>query len=101
MSFKLDFPETEKHYPERDALNQAICNFINYYLQFKHNYPVETTLAINLKTFELKLYTDSNFSSEWSINKIQTLYRNNADNTGFEIDTDAIYKLASSYFFIL
>lgn len=101
MSFNLDFPETEMHYPERDALNQAICNFIDNYLQFKHNYPAQPTLAINLKTYELKLCTDSNFSSEWSINIIQTLYRNNADNTGFEIDTDAINKLASSYFFIL
>ena len=99
--FDLNSLITSSNYPQRDALNEAICNFVDNYLQNKSAYQAEIILAINSNTKELKLCTTSDFISDWGIIDIQTLYHNKADKSGFEIDTDAIYKLASSYFFIL
>ena len=96
-----DFILSKIDYSERDALNEAICKFVEKYLQDKATYPAEMALAINTKTNELKLCTTHDFTSDWSTIDIQTLYQNKADKSGVEIDTDAIYKLASSYFFIL
>lgn len=87
-------------YIERDAFNEALCNLVEDYLQDKDAYSEDTVLAINSKTKEIELGTQVDFSIGWNTYSIQSLIRNNEDNSGIEVDIDATYELASSYFFV-
>ena len=87
-------------YTERDAFNAALCNLVEEYLQDKDAYPANTVLAINGKTMEIELGTQADFVTGWKTYAIQSLIRNNEDNSGKEADIDATYDLASSYFFV-
>jgi hypothetical protein len=87
-------------YTERDAFNEALCNLVEEYLQDKDAYPEDTLLAINNKTKEIELGTQADFVTGWKTYPIQSLIRNNEDNSGKEADIDATHELASSYFFV-
>lgn len=87
-------------YTERDAFNEALCNLVEEYLQDKDAYSEDTLLAINSKTMEIELGTQTDFVPGWETYEIQSLIRNNEDNSGKEADIDATYELASSYFFV-
>lgn len=87
-------------YTERDAFNEALCNLVEEYLQDKDAYPADTVLAINRKTMEIKLGTLGDFVTGWETYPIQSLIRNNEDNSGEEADIDATHELASSNFFV-
>ncbi|MDD4994029.1 MAG: hypothetical protein PHR83_17545 [Paludibacter sp.] len=87
-------------YTERDAFNEALCNLVEEYLQDKDAYPADTVLAINSKTMEIELGTQTDFVTNWETYPIQSLIRNNEDNSGKEADIDATHELASSYFFV-
>lgn len=85
---------------ERDAFNEALCNLVEEYLQDKDAYPTDTVLAINRKTMEIELGATTDFITGWETSPIQSLIRNNKDNSGKEADIDATHELASSYFFV-
>lgn len=87
-------------YTERDAFNEALCNLVEEYLQDKDAYPADTVLAIKEKTMEIELGEQANFIKGWNTYAIQSLIRNNEDNSGQEADIDATHELASSYFFV-
>lgn len=87
-------------YTERDAFNEALCNLVEEYLQDKDAYPADTVLAINSKTMEIKLGKPADFGTGWEACPIQSLIRNNENNSGEEADIDATYELASSNFFV-
>lgn len=86
-------------YTERDAFNEALCNLVEEFLQDKA-YPADTVLAIKEKTMEIELGEQANFIKGWKTYAIQSLIRNNEDNSGQEADIDATHELASSYFFV-
>lgn len=87
-------------YTERDAFNEALCNLVEEYLQDKDAYPADVVLAINSKTMEIELGERADFITGWETYPIQSLIRNNEDNSGKEADIDATQELASSYFFV-
>jgi len=87
-------------YTERDAFNEALCNLVEEYLQDKDAYPDDTVLAVNRKTMEIQLGTQADFVPDWETYAIQSLIRNNEDNSGKEVDIDATHELASSYYFV-
>lgn len=87
-------------YTERDAFNEALCNLVEEYLQDKNAYADDTLLAINSKTMEIALGTQADFVTGWETYPIQSLIRNNEDNSGEEADIDATHELASSNFFV-
>lgn len=87
-------------YTERDTFNEALCNLVEEYLQNKDAYPGDTVLAVNGKTMEIELGTQVDFVTGWETYAIQSLIRNNEDNSGKEADIDATHELASSYFFV-
>ena len=87
-------------YTERDAFNEALCNLVEEYLQDKDVYSEDTVLAIKSKTMEIELGTTADFITGWETYPIQSLIRNNEDNSGKEADIDATHELASSYFFV-
>ena len=87
-------------YTERDAFNEALCNLVEEYLQDKDAYPDDTVLAVNSKTMEIELGIQADFIHGWETYSIQSLIRNNEDNSGKETDIDATHELASSYFFV-
>jgi len=87
-------------YTERDAFNEALCNLVEEYLQDKDVYPNDTVLAINGKTMEIELGTPTDTLAGWETYAIQSLIRNNENNSGQEADIDATHELASSYFFV-
>jgi hypothetical protein len=87
-------------YTERDTFNEALCNLVEDFLQDKDAYPADTVLAINEKTMEIELGVQANFIKGWNTYAIQSLIRNNEDNSGQEADIDATHELASSYFFV-
>ena len=87
-------------YTERDAFNEALCNLVEEYLQDKNSYPDDTLLAINGKTMEIELGTQADFVTGWETYPIQSLIRNNEDNSGKEADIDATHELASTYYFV-
>jgi len=87
-------------YTERDAFNEALCNLVEEYLQDKDAYSEDTVLAINSKTMEIELGTQADFVTGWETYAIQSLIRNNEDNSGEEADIDATHELASKYYFV-
>jgi hypothetical protein len=87
-------------YTERDAFNEALCNLVEEYLQDKDVYSEDTVLAIKSKTMEIELGSQTDFIKGWETYPIQSLIRNNEDNSGIEVDIDATHELASSYFFV-
>ena len=87
-------------YTERDAFNETLCNLVEEYLQDKDAYPDDTVLAINSKTMEIELGTQADFVPGCETYPIQSLIRNNVDNSGKEANIDATHELASSYFFV-
>lgn len=87
-------------YTERDAFNEALCNLVEEYLQDKDAYSEDTLLAINSKTKEIELGTQADFVPGWETYAIQSLIRNNEDNSGEEADIDATFDIASSFFFV-
>ena len=87
-------------YTEIDAFNEALCNLVEEYLQDKDAYPANTVLAINGKTMEIELGTPTDTLAGWETYAIQSLIRNNENNSGQEADIDATHELASSYFFV-
>jgi len=87
-------------YTERDAFNEALCNLVEEYLQDKDVYSADTVLAINDKTMEIELGKPTDFGTGWETYPIQTLIRNNENNSGEEVDIDATHELASSNFFV-
>lgn len=87
-------------YTERDAFDEALCNLVEEYLQDKEAYPTDAVLAINGKTMEIELGAQADFVTGWETYAIQSLIRNNEDNSGKEADIDATHELASSYFFV-
>ncbi len=87
-------------YTERDAFDEALCNLVEEYLQDKDAYPTDAVLAINGKTMEIELGAQADFVTGWETYAIQSLIRNNEDNSGKEADIDATHELASSYFFV-
>lgn len=87
-------------YTERDAFNEALCNLVEEYLQDKDVYSEDTVLAIKSKTMEIELGSQTDFIKGWETYPIQSLIRNNEDNSGKEADIDATHELASSYFFV-
>ena len=87
-------------YTERDTFNEALCNLVEEYLQDKDAYSEDTLLAINSKTLEIKLGTQADFVPSWETYAIESLIRNNDNNSGKEADIDTTHELASSYFFL-
>lgn len=87
-------------YAERDAFNEALCNLVEEYLQESDARPENTVLAINAKTLEIELGTNADFKAGWETYPIQSLIRNNEDNSAKEADIDATHELASSYHFV-
>jgi len=87
-------------YTERDAFNEALCDLVEDYLQDKDAYPADTVLAINSKTMGIELGKQADFGTTWETYPIQSLIRNNEDNSGEEADIDATHELASSNFFV-
>ena len=87
-------------YAERDAFSQDICDLVNEYLLDPNAFADDVVLAINNKTNEIQLASPSIFSAEWETYPIQTIIRNNEDNTGREVDSDVTYEIASSFFFV-
>jgi hypothetical protein len=87
-------------YTERDAFNEALCNLVEEFLQDKDAYTADTVLAINGETMEIELGIQASFIKGWETYAIQSLIRNNEDNSGEEANIDATHELASSYFFV-
>ena len=87
-------------YAERDAFSQEIYDLVNEYLLNPGAFPQEVVLAINNKTHEIQLDSQTKFSAGWEIFPIQTTLRNNNDNTAKEVDNDVTYEIASSFFFV-
>ena len=88
------------NYIERDAFNEALYNLVEEYLQNKDAYPTDTMLAISSSTMEIKLGIQIDFIIGWETYSIQSLLRNNEDNSGIEVDIDATHEIASSHFFV-
>ena len=87
-------------YTERDTFNDALCALVEEYLQNQDAYPADTVLAVNAKSMAIELGSKANFATGWETYPIQSLIRNNEDNSGKEADIDATHDLASSYFFV-
>lgn len=87
-------------YTKRDAFNEALCNLVEEYIQDSDAYPADMALAINTKTMEIELGSKTSFAAGWETYPIQSLIRNNEDNSEKEADIDATHELASSYFFV-
>jgi len=85
---------------ERDAFNEALYSSVEEYLQEKDAHSVNTVLAVNSKTVEIKLGSKNDFTSGWETYPIENLIRNNEDNSGQEVDIDATFEIASSFFFV-
>ena len=87
-------------YAERDAFSQDIYDLVNEYLLDPNAFPEDVVLAINNKTNEIQLGSQTSFSVDWETYPIQTIIRNNDDNTAKEVDNDVAYEIASSFFFV-
>jgi FKBP-type peptidyl-prolyl cis-trans isomerase (trigger factor) len=87
-------------FTERDAFNEAICNLVEEYLQEKDARPTDTVLAVNSKTKKIELGIKTEFTTGWETYPIENLIRNNEDNSGQEVDIDATFEIASSFFFV-
>jgi len=87
-------------YIERDTFNESLYNLVEEYLQDKDAYPTDTLLAINNSTMEINLGIQADFLVGWETYPIQSLIRNNEDNSGKEVDIDATHEIASSHFFV-
>ena len=87
-------------YTERDAFNEALCNLVEEYLQEKDARTTDTVLAVNAKTKKIELGTKTEFAAGWETYPIDSLIRNNEDNTEKEVDTDATFEIASSFYFV-
>ena len=87
-------------YAERDAFSQDIYDLVNEYLLDQKAFPEDVVLAINNKTNEIQLGSQTSFSADWETYPIQTIIRNNDDNTAKEVDNDVAFEIASSFFFV-
>ena len=87
-------------YTERDTFNEALCALVEEYLQNQDAYPTDTVLAVNAKSMAIELRSKTSFETGWETYPIQSLIRNNEDNSGKEADIDSTHQLASSYFFV-
>jgi hypothetical protein len=87
-------------YAERDAFSHDIYDLVNEYILDPNVFPKDVVLAINNKTKEIQLDSQTGFSAEWETYPIQTIIRKNDDNTAKEVDNDVTYEIASSFFFV-
>ena len=87
-------------YAERDAFSQDIYDLVNEYLSDPKAFPEDLVLAVNNKTNEIQLDSQTIFAAEWETYPIRNLIRDNEDNTAKEVDNDVTYEIASSFFFV-
>ena len=85
---------------QRNAFNEALYEMVEEFLQEIDIRASDTVLAVNTKTLEIGLGIKSEFAAGWETYPIDTLIRNNAENTGKEVDTDATFEIASSFYFV-
>jgi FKBP-type peptidyl-prolyl cis-trans isomerase (trigger factor) len=88
------------NYTERGAFNEALCNLVEEYLQEKDARPTDTVLAVNSKTKKIELGTKTEFTAGWETYPIEKLIRDNEDNSCKEVDIDATFDIASSFYFV-
>lgn len=88
------------NYPQRNAFNEALYETVEEFLQEIDIRPSDTVLAVNSKTMETGLGTKSEFAAGWETYPIDSLIRNNEDNTEKRVDTDATFEIASSFYFV-
>jgi len=87
-------------YVERDNFNEKIYELISDYIENSEAYPQDTVLAIESGSNELKLSSMDEVGTSWDVYQIETLIRTNESGTGKEVDIDASFDIASSYFFV-
>jgi hypothetical protein len=87
-------------YVERDNFNEQIYELISEYIENSEAYPQDTVLAIENGSYKLKLSLESEIGTGWDIYQIETLIRPNESGCGKEVDIDASFDIASSYFFV-
>lgn len=87
-------------YTKRDAFNETLYCLVEEYLNEKEAHTAETVLAINRKTKATKLGTKTEFTAGWEIFPIDKLVRINDEDTAEEVDIDATFEIASSFYFV-
>lgn len=63
-------------------------------------YPHETVLGVNRKNMAVRIDSVTKFSSEWDSFPVDGLYRSSENNSAFEATTDAIFDIASSFYYV-
>lgn len=87
-------------YVERDNFNEQIYELISEYIENSEAYPQDMVLAIENGSNKLKLSPESEIGTGWDVYQIETLIRLNESGKGKEVDIDASFDIASSYFFV-
>jgi hypothetical protein len=87
-------------YIERDQFNEKICELVDEYIDNALLYPVDSVLAIQSVTYELKLCSATEINESWDTYDISSLIRDNEEGKGRETDIDATNDIANSYFFV-
>jgi hypothetical protein len=87
-------------YVERDNFNEKIYELISDYIENSEAYPQDTVLAIESRSNKLKLSSMDEIGMGWDVYQIETLIRTNESGTAKEVDIDASFDIASSYFFV-
>ena len=84
----------------RNAFYEFLYTTMVEFLQERDLYPDETVLGVNRKNMEVRIDSVTKFSSEWDSFPVDGLYRSREDNSAFEANTDAIFDIASSFYFV-
>jgi hypothetical protein len=87
-------------YTKRDAFNETLYCVVEEYLNEKDTHPAEKVLAINRKTKATKMGTKTEFTPGWELYPIDKLIRINDENETVEVDIDATFDIASSFYFV-
>lgn len=87
-------------YNKRDAFNETLYSVVEEYLNERDAHPAETVLAINRKTKATKLGTKTEFNAGWELFPIDKLIRTNEDDEIEEVDIDATFDIASSFYYV-
>jgi hypothetical protein len=87
-------------YTKRDAFNEILFSVIDEYLQEKDAHETNVVLGINRKTKATKLGAKTDFTDSWELYPIDKLIRISDDNETEEVDVDATFDIASSFYFV-
>lgn len=84
----------------RNAFNEFLYTTMVKFQQERDLYPDDTVLGVKRKNMEVRIDSVTKFSSEWDSFPLDGLYRSREDNSAFEATTDAIFDIASSFYFV-